>query len=147
MSSVEDLVRVQVVAAAGHGDQVVAHGECAAPTGNDGQPDLRVFVDVVEHPPELVAHLDVDGVELVGAVQGDVPHPLLDLVFDLGHFRLQSARLGAASFAAHEADRDLGKIAPPWHGEYSTALWGEQHDSSSHCRTIVIRFGGPQTLS
>ena len=69
--------------------EVGARAEPAAPAGHDDGPHLRVGVDLVERRAELALHPHREGVQPVGAVEGDggdvVGHLVGDLLVGVGH--------------------------------------------------------------
>ena len=73
---------VERVAAA---TEVGAGAEAPAPAGDDHHPDLVVGVDAVEGVAQLALHRDGEGVQPVGAVEGDGGDAVGDLEIDVVH--------------------------------------------------------------
>ncbi|MCH8090658.1 MAG: hypothetical protein IH955_11710 [Chloroflexi bacterium] len=73
------------VSAFRHVRQVMPGAECSPLARNYGQPHIGVISHIVEDDPQLLAHLRVDGVELLGTVKGDIGDLVFDLVVDSGH--------------------------------------------------------------
>src|SRR6266481_6055858 len=75
------------VESVGAGRKIGAGAEPAPGTGDDDGPAIVVLVGGIERIDQFLLHGAVEGVELVGPVQGDGENLLGDLVFDrlIGH--------------------------------------------------------------